>query len=764
MRHAFRGFLLRCPARTVVAGVLVLCASAPFGAAVRAADSAGQQPARTVAAPADADDGRYAPRDPSSLVVPRKAVGRKDYVDLVRPLAAGFESGPDRGQYGPRHALPALAVYSLEGDAGLAGGIKRTLRHYGDWVAKCVRQDGGVFSLEGATLCALAFRELRKRDQMTIDDEAWARRLMLTLCEHQYAWRPKDGLWRGPHHRSQAQGSNHALAAAFYPDEREALRWHEYGDKVWSDWWDFRDVGINDTGYFYSSLGIVLRTAELLAREEVFSDDRVREFIFDRVLFELTPDGAAPPYGSHGGYNGHAGDRIFALELAARHTRDGRYRWGAERLMNFGQARGFSNNHHHLQALSMEAIALASLVCDDSVKPAAPDGGCRVLSRREIRRLNDKEARERFPDAAGVDCNMVMSQKIMPHKLVFRAGWEPGDMFMLVECFARHDPLNPTAIMALERWSSSFAEMASEKFISRENAVRIDDLSGTAAFLGRKDFKGEKRLPTGWAGMETTAEVLADHPLAAHARLHVTNYMGYSAAQTREFLFVKNRFVVVRDETLFEDAFRGRIGPVWNTQNVGRPRGPNWINTWFTGHWFQQARLYDNPPWDLLVYHSPKPGRKLEVLEPQAQGTPAEPTGGALARLYSTRYAWEGEIAPASRLQFVQVLLPHAPLRDATPLAQGIEVLADEPGVAALAVARQDRCEVAILNPDGRPLDFKTRGGGRVATDARAAYVDVGAAKSRPALAVGASFLTVDGQTLSRTPNRTTFSSGTRIP
>ncbi len=45
---------------------------------------------------------------------------------------------------------------------------------------------------------------------------------------------------------------------------------------------------------------------------------------------------------------------------------------------------------------------------------------------------------------------------------------------MMVECYPRHDPLNPTAVLGLERWSASFAEMTSEKFVSRENAVAIE--------------------------------------------------------------------------------------------------------------------------------------------------------------------------------------------------------------------------------------------------------------------------------------------------
>ena len=80
------------------------------------------------------------------------------------------------------------------------------------------RRSKGVFSMEGATLCAFYFRELRRRGLMTPEDEARAKRLLLCLRQYQCAWRPGDGLWRGSHHRSQCQGINHALAAAFYPD------------------------------------------------------------------------------------------------------------------------------------------------------------------------------------------------------------------------------------------------------------------------------------------------------------------------------------------------------------------------------------------------------------------------------------------------------------------------------------------------------------------------------------------------------------------
>lgn len=729
----------------------------------RPAADEGTKAAKTPAYAAGWSD-RQAKRDPKTLTVPYRPVTREDYIKLVRPYAAGFEHGPDRGQYGPRHALPALAVFARTGDRALGEGIKKTLRHYGRWVDAEIAREKGVFSLEGATLLAIHFRELRRKGLVTPGDEQWLKQTLLRLRQYEAAWQPGDGLWRGSHHRSVAQGTNHLLAATLYPDEPEAAKWKAYGETVWNDWWQFRDIGINDTSYFYSSLSNILRTADLLNRREMFTDAKARATVWDRLVHETTPDGVLIPYGSHTGWHGLAGVRIWALELAARATRDGRYRYAASRLMNFGQARGFSPTHHHWNAMSIEAIALAALACDDSVKPVRPDGGSRVLSRPEIVRLFAEQVRQRFPDAGGVDCEMYMTDRTMPHKLVLRSGWNPGDLFMLVECYPRHDPLNPTAIVALERFSSSFAEMTSEKFISRENAVRIDDLSGKARFVGTAGQRGgwPKELPLGYDRMESSVEAFSDHALATHARLKVTNYMGFHAVQTRELLFVKNRFVLMRDETAFDDTFRARAGPVWNTQNVGDKRGQNWVDTWFTAHWYQGHRLYENAPYDLLLYYAPREGASLTVTDPPSQTTLAEPQGSALGRLKVTQYAWEGDVRPGDRVQFVSLLLPHAPSVDAASLAGKIRVIRDEPGVAAVAVSpAPGRWEMALLNRTGKRLTV-TGPRGSVTTDACALYLDLDGSKPARYMARAATLLQVGDMVLRKAKERGDADAGSR--
>jgi hypothetical protein len=352
-----------------------------------------------------------------------------------------------------------------------------------------------------------------------------------------------------------------------------------------------------------------------------------------------------------------------------------------------------------------------------------------------------------FPDAGGVDCNMFMTQRDMPNKLVLRSGWNPGDLYMLVECFARHDPLNPTAILSLERYSASFAEMTPEKFVSRENAVAIQDLSGSSRYLRQQPFTGERALPLGWDGMEVTVPVLSDHRLATHARIDVEGYMGYEAKHSREILFVKNRFVLIRDKTRFDDHFRAALGPVWNTQRIGPSRGEHWLNTWFQGHFFQGVQMYESPAWDLLIYYAPQVEAKVVVSEAPID-TPFK------TQLVSTQYRWEGDVTPGGQLQFTTLLLPHAPMRDATLLVEGIRVLVDQPGTVALEVAGNNRSELVLLNPTGARLEMTLADGTPVVTDSKAAYVNRSTRGKELILARQITHLAIGGRNLVQSDKR----------
>jgi hypothetical protein len=106
------------------------------------------------------------------------------------------------------------------------------------------------------------------------------------------------------------------------------------------------------------------------------------------------------------------------------------------------------------------------------------------------------------------------------------------------------------------------------------------------------------------------------------------------------------------------------------------------------------------------------------------------------------------------RLQFVTVLLPHAPMRDATPLAEQIRVLIDRPGCAAVEIAQPNRCELAILHPAGERLQITGSTGIRIMTDAKAAYLDRAGGSADRILVRQATFLEIGNQQIFRHAER----------
>lgn len=678
-----------------------------------------------------------------------------EYLDWLRPQAQTFYAGPDRGQYGARHALSALAIVARDGgDARLAQGIKSTLRSYSAWIDQQIATTGGVQSFEGQTLLLLYARELRAKGRFHRDDEEWLRETVLKLRQFSYGLKPGDGPWRGSQHRGMVEGTNNLLAAWAYPNEPQADRWRALGEQGWNDWWKFRDIGINDAAYFADSLAIALRTADLTGRSALFNDPPARATLWDRMVYETSPDGALIPYGWHAGWNGLAGVRIYALELAARKTGEGRYRDVAGRLFRYALRRGgFSPGQEHWAAISAESVALAAIACDDRVIPVIPDSASKALTRPEIVRYDAAQTRARLPGGGQFDANMDMTARQLPSKLALRSGWTPGDMFMLIEAYPRHAPLNPTAILGFGRFGSAFAEMISEKEIARENAVQIADLSGEAAPVAGAQGRGRRQLPTGYAGMSSTLEAFADDAFTTHARIAVDNYGGFRARHKREFLFVKNRFVLVRDETEFADRFHAEIGPSWNTQAVGR-RGATWADTWFTGHWYNaNLKLYDNPPGQLLIWHAPRAGTSLQLGPAKVPPVDNDDQRTALRHFVTERYVWTGQVVSGQRLQFTTLLLPHLPEADAAHLAASILVLRDLPGLSAVVIFDGAEWELALLNDAGLQLTLATPGGPLV-TDAHTLYLRVAPHMATRFSARGTTLITLGPAALHRSPTR----------
>jgi len=666
------------------------------------------------------------------------------------------------GRYGPRHFLPVLARYVQTRDQRFGRACITMLKSYHAWMKQEVARAGWhSHYMDEPGYLGLYRRYLTRGRLLDESRESWFRELVLFMNRHVHVWGTKPTFWRGPMHRAQGEGAMKRLAAEWYPDAPEAKLWRRYAETVYQDFWAFRDNPPNDTGYYFGILLPLALRAELLGEKAMFADAGMKP-VWSRMMHEVSPDGSVAPYGAHGGWNATAGVRILLLELAAARTNDGRYRFVAHRLMNYLLYQQANCFRHHILAgpETTEKLAAAYLVADDSIRPVQPDPASRITYRKEtlrVRNHRDKRICGRFlkdldpaPDKAHVCCGLVVTDKTMPSKLVLRSGWKPGDLFALVDVFARHDPLNVGGIVGLTRWGACLTNTISAKGESDENRLIITDPTGKAP----RRLNRDPNLSDPYY-QDLAVPDFHDLPRATFATVTVANCQGFPVTHTRELAFIKNRLLVVRDVAAFEAAFEADVAVVFNTQNVGPAVGPHWANTFMSEPLASRTALR-NPPVDLLVYFTPRPACRLRIVDRTAADPRTAPVPAQL------RYAWRGAATAGSRRLFTQVLYPHPPRarlavsnaagdrRNRTFAgdrdADGIEVLQDTLDATVLRL-RLDagRVEYVVVNPSRRRVAV-----GGLATDARFAYVDVAQGKDPAVAAVGASSVQLDGREILR--------------
>lgn len=696
--------------------------------------------------------------------IPQTTVNRQTYFKWLEDSGhfRYVDNADKHGMYGPRHLMPVLAKFVQSGDRKYGEACIAMLKAYHEWLRSEVARIGWheQFMFEPGYI-GLYRRYLMKAGLLDPERDQWFKELVLYMNRTVHVWNSTPTLWRGPMHRAQGEGTMKELASRWYPDIPEAAEWQRYAGLVYQDWWRYRDFPPNDIGYLPGILFPLFLHAELVGDDSFFTDADARK-VWDRLMLEVSPDGSIVSYGA-GAWNCNTGPRIMMLEMVAAKTHDGRYRFVAQKLMNYllyQQQRYLE--HGYLAGLeSTEPIAAAYLLADDSIAPVEPDAGSTILYRKETLRLRDhrnhamatrflgQEAQiDPNPERAQICCGLLVTEKTKPSKLVLRSGWNGGDLFALVDLFPRHDPLNVPGILGITRHGAALTASISAKDESDENRLIIRDLSGKAPRrLNQDPGLGDKYY------QEVEIPQFVDLEKATFATVKVSNYMGFPISCTRELVFLKNRFIVVRDLATFEEGFKAEVASVFNTQNVGPQVGRHWANTFMNAPTTAGKALL-NPPVDLLVYFTPQAGHRMQVVDRTATDPRCLDVPNQLS------YAWQGTARGGQTLHFTEVLYPHAP-RVVRPKvvdkdnpknkgflgesdADAIEVLADSPAASVLRCKFDpDRVEWIVCNPSGSRLEV-----GELNTDARAAYLDVVHGKPIAISVADATFVTLDGADL----------------
>jgi len=707
--------------------------------------------------PARLEEARRSPAEDPQNAIPQLPVTRATYLAWCERSGHPQRDLVNRrhGPYGPRHALPSLARCVAGGERRYGESVREMLRDFARWLEAEVAEKGlNSQYMHEPTLIGMELLHLRRGGLIGPEDEPWVREMILRLNRTVHVWGAPESFYRGPMHRSQGEGVMKWLAAQWYPDAPEAPAWRQYAQTVWNDFWAYRDNPPNDTGYYFGILYPIVLGVELMDRTpsgqtpaEFFNDPGMRK-IWDRLAMTVSPDGAVIPYGAHGGWDSTAAERIWILELAARHTRDGRYRFVAHRMMNYLLYQEDRLRTHHILdgPYSTEPLALAYLLADDSLPPAEPGPESCVLSHKETLRVNGKQGAAAYlknldpaPDKAHVCCGLIVTDAELPFKLVFRSGWQPGDLFMLVDLFARHEPMNPSGVLGLTRFGTPFTQAVTSKEVTDfHNMLMVEDLSGTAAVVSNPN---PHTIDAYY--QQVSVDAFSDHRLATCAAVRVDDLTGFPMTNTRQFVFVKNRFVVVKDVARFRDRFLAGVGPVWRTQRISA-RGEHWANTYLAAPLAAERTALRQRPFDLLVYHAPRPDCRLEIVQTASADKPY-----ACAPL-RTRYVRQGLVDPDTPVAFTQLLLPHSPLAPAEQLAAGIQVLVDQPEQTVIRLSVEpDREEWIVVNPAGAPLKA-----GALETDARSAYLDLREGKVARTLVVGGTCLSHCGHDVHRQSTR----------
>ena len=260
--------------------------------------------------------------------------------------------------------------------------------------------------------------------------------------------------------------------------------------------------------------------------------------------------------------------------------------------------------------------------------------------------------------------------------------------------------------------------------------------------------------------------IFVDDANVTWARVVAQPYAGLPITSVRDIVFIKNGFMLVKDRLTFHADMKVRVGPCWQTRDLGPQCGDDWFNTYYEWIYFTGLGLgkgvhsFRNPAWDLLVRYAPREDTRITVLD-RYEDNPYRTSGTQL------RQSWTGIARAGETKTFTTILLPHPPNFDVTGYADWARFVVDDDNTTLVhAVVENDdthhfREKYWVLLQD-EPTNVQAEG---FSSNARLAVIPIDRNDAvRQAVMVQGSVLTLNGQSLvdgARTPSvRSVFEAG----
>jgi hypothetical protein len=276
----------------------------------------------------------------------------------------------------------------------------------------------------------------------------------------------------------------------------------------------------------------------------------------------------------------------------------------------------------------------------------------------------------------------------VPDKLILRGGWDPDDMHAVVNLVSgpfAHGHLERGALVSL-----------------------VDDGAVLLRDTTYEDRQGkDHNRPTTrryWGGTHAAdvaplaVERFAEYRRATVAWLGWGDPDGFDVDQQRRYVFVKNRFLWVRDRVRFGGAMRASTGTVWHAYDVHGDHGADWFSLYDREPQGLRGWRFKNPERYVQLHLAPRAGLGIEERQVDVSGTPPSAS-------FLVAQRWDGESVAGQELWFDSLLVPHGGEVAPADFAANVLLAYDDGESAAWQVTLGDETWTVVDNPPGNLID-----------------------------------------------------------